>query len=122
MGQVTMRTSSKPRWRAASARFRASPECPQMTGSARTTITRRRSVFTSAPRSAPQRGGRGVGADGRGSDGGPPVAGLRAEPNVQAPAAVELRARQPGAIESLAVEVHGLYVLNRAVRRRLDEP
>mgnify|MGYP003590433573 CR=1 FL=1 len=40
-GQVTMRTSSKPRVRATSARQRASPECPQMTGSARTTMTRR---------------------------------------------------------------------------------
>ena len=36
-----MRTSSKPRVNATSARLRASPECPQITGSARTTITRR---------------------------------------------------------------------------------
>ena len=42
MGHVTMRTSVKPRWSAASARLRASPECPQITGSARTTMTSRR--------------------------------------------------------------------------------
>ena len=42
IGQVTMRTSSKPRCSAASARLRASPECPQITGSARTTMTSRR--------------------------------------------------------------------------------
>ncbi len=41
IGHVTMRTSSKPRVSATSARLRASPECPQITGSARTTITRR---------------------------------------------------------------------------------
>lgn len=38
---MTIRTSSNPRVRATSARLRASPECPQMTGSARTTITSR---------------------------------------------------------------------------------
>ncbi len=42
MLQVTMRTSVNPRSRAASARLRASPEWPQMTGSARTTMTSRR--------------------------------------------------------------------------------
>ena len=39
MGHVTMRTSVNPRSRAVSARLRASTECPQITGSARTMMT-----------------------------------------------------------------------------------
>jgi len=40
----------------------------------------------------------------------------------EAAPAVELRARQPGAVEALAVEVDGLDVLDRAARCRLGEP
>ena len=49
IGQVSSRTSSKPRVSATSARLRASPEWPQITGSARTTITSRRAGVVPLP-------------------------------------------------------------------------
>src|SRR6185436_1155613 len=104
-GQVTILTSSNPRRMAASARWRASPECPQITGSARTTITRRRvgiSAFIVIGGDLSARGR--TGWTGWGTDRGTPRGGGRAEGDEEVTGAVELATGDPGALERLAVE------------------
>ena len=122
-----MRTSSNPRCRAASARLRASPECPQMTGIGaddddETAVSgSRRSSVSSRQRLQLRRSG-GTGAHGRGADGACPIARRRAELDEQVAGAVELRAGDPGALERLAVELTDCTYCGGSVRRRLDEP
>src|SRR5215207_3587675 len=120
-GQVTMRTSVNPRSRAVSARFRASTECPQMTGSALTMMMSLVGLVMISPFDV---GGKCSGGDG--SDGGraikcAPPAGFGAEFYAQVSAVVHLVAAQPRAGQWCAVELDRLHVLRRPAAAGLHE-